>query len=101
MTFKSEKKVGKLIRIELDEETGVVHMVIEITDSVFKARVLHNKDIQDIITIKGKDIIQIDGDDADAQYKYKKMAHSETGRMGRASVHCHHTSFTISPRNKN
>lgn len=55
----SEHSVGKVIRVEWDEETGDVRIVLEITDPVFKEKVLHSRDFQDILTIKGKDAIII------------------------------------------
>lgn len=55
----SDRKVGEIIRIEWDQETGDVRMVVDITDQSFKARVLHNKEYFDIITINGKDVIMV------------------------------------------
>lgn len=55
----SEQKVGEIIRVEWDQDTGVVRIVLEITDPSFKSRVLHSKDLQDILSIKGKDAIVI------------------------------------------
>lgn len=55
----SNHKVGEIIRIEWDQETGDVRIVIEITDQEFKNRVIHSKDFADIITIKGKSAIVI------------------------------------------
>lgn len=52
-------KVGEIIRIEWDQETGNVRIIIDITDPSFKQRVLHNKEYADIITLKGKDAIII------------------------------------------
>lgn len=57
MTTSREKLVGKVIRVEFDQETGEVRIVMEITDEKFKLRVLHNKDFQDILNIKGKDVM--------------------------------------------
>jgi hypothetical protein len=54
-----EQKVGEVIRVEWDKVTGSVRVVIEIVDSTFKSRVLHSKDLQDLLTIKGKDAIVI------------------------------------------
>ena len=48
-------KVGEVIRIEWDQETGEVRIVMDITDPDFKLRVIHNKDFKDILTIKGRD----------------------------------------------
>ena len=59
MTSYKDKKVGKVIRVEWDEDTGVVRVVMEITDPVFKSRVLHSKDLQDVISIKGKDVMVV------------------------------------------
>jgi len=52
-------KVGTVIRIEWNKDTGEVHIVMDITDQSFKARVLHNKDFEDILTITGKDVMII------------------------------------------
>jgi len=59
MTTQSEQKVGEVVRVEWDQETGSVRVVLEITDPVFKSRVLHSKDLQDILTIKGRDAIVV------------------------------------------
>jgi len=59
MTTQSERKVGEVVRVEWDQETGSVRVLFEIIDPVFKSRVLHSKDLQDILTIKGKDAIVI------------------------------------------
>ncbi len=56
-TTSREKLVGEVIRVEFDQETGEVRIVMEITDEKFKLRVLHNKDFQDILNIKGKDVM--------------------------------------------
>jgi len=55
----SEQKVGKVIRVEWDQETDEVRVVMEITDPVFKKRVLNSKDLQDILSIKGKDVMVV------------------------------------------
>lgn len=55
----NEKSVGKIIRVEWDQETDEVRLIMEILDPVFKSRVLHSKDLQDIISIKGKDVMVI------------------------------------------
>jgi len=57
MMSSKEELVGKVIRIEWDQETGEVRIVMEITDEKFKSRVLHNRDFQDILSIKGKDVM--------------------------------------------
>lgn len=54
-----EQKVGEVIRVEWNKTTGSVRVVIEIIDPTFKSRVLHSKDLQDLLTIKGKDAIVI------------------------------------------
>lgn len=58
-TTSSERKVGEVVRVEWDQETGSVRVLLEIIDPVFKSRVLHSKDLQDILTIKGRDAIVI------------------------------------------
>ncbi|KKL05323.1 hypothetical protein LCGC14_2607180 [marine sediment metagenome] len=54
-----DRKVGQIIRIEWDKETGDVRVVMDITDPAFKSHILHNKDFQDILTIRGKDVIVV------------------------------------------
>lgn len=58
-TSVSERKVGEVVRVEWDQETGSVRVLLEIFDPAFKSRVLHSKDLQDILTIRGKDAIVI------------------------------------------
>lgn len=58
MMMKSSK-VGKVTRIIWDENTDTVQVVMEITDPVFKARVLHTKEFQDILTFEGKDVMVV------------------------------------------
>lgn len=53
------EQVGKVIRVEWNEETDEVRVVMEITDPVFKRRVLNSKDLQDILSIKGKDVMVV------------------------------------------
>lgn len=55
-----QKTVGKVVRVEWDKETDEVRLVMEITDEVFKRKVMQSKDFQDIISLKGKDVICID-----------------------------------------
>lgn len=52
-------KVGQVIRVEWNQESGEVRIVIDITDPNFKTRVLHNKDFEDILSITGKDAMII------------------------------------------
>lgn len=59
MTSNEQKTIGKIIRVEWDQETDEVRIVMEITDPVFKKRVLYSKDLQDVVTIKGKDVMII------------------------------------------
>jgi hypothetical protein len=54
-TTSSERKVGEVIRVEWDKETGDVRIVLDILDPAFKLRVLHNRDFEDMLVIKGKD----------------------------------------------
>jgi len=53
------EKVGKVIRVEWDTETDEVRVIMVITDPVFKKRVLNSKDLQDILSIKGKDVMVV------------------------------------------
>jgi hypothetical protein len=62
-----EFNVGRVIRVEYDEETEVVRLVMEITDPIFKKRVLHSRDLRDIISIKGKDVMVIASKSKDEQ----------------------------------
>ncbi len=55
----TSSKVGKIIKIIWDEETDSVQIVMEITDPVFKNRVLHTKEFQDIINFEGKDVMVV------------------------------------------
>ena len=59
MTLDYNQKVGNIIRIEWDKETDEVRIIIDITNKSFKQRVLHNKDFQDVLTIRGKDAIVV------------------------------------------
>lgn len=60
MTMTSTKsKVGTVIRVEWNEQTDEVLMVMEITDPKFKKRVLHSKDFEDVITLSGKDVMVV------------------------------------------
>lgn len=59
MISSDAKKIGKVIRVEYDEEANTVHLVMEITDPYFKSRVIHSRSYQDILTIKGKDVIVV------------------------------------------
>jgi len=52
----SEKKIGRVVRVEWEQDTGVVRLVMEITDPVFKSRVIHSKSFEDILSISGKDV---------------------------------------------
>lgn len=52
-------QVGKVIRVEWDTETNEVRVIMEILDPIFKSRVLHSRDLQDILTIKGKDVMAV------------------------------------------
>lgn len=59
MTLEYSQKVGEIIRIEWDRDTGKVRVVLDITDPIFKSRVLHNRDFEDILQIRGKDAIVV------------------------------------------
>lgn len=49
--------VGKIIRIEWDQDTNDVRIVMEITDDNFKKKVLRSKDYQELISINGTDVM--------------------------------------------
>jgi len=55
----NDNKVGRVIRVEWDQETDSVRVVMEIIDPVFKRKVIHTKDFQDILTISGKDVMVV------------------------------------------
>jgi len=57
----SEKKkaVGRVIRVEWNEKTNEVKLIMEITDDDFKKKVIHSKDFQDILSISGKDVMVV------------------------------------------
>lgn len=52
-------KVGEIVRVEWDQETGQVRVLFEIFDSNLKRTILQDKDIKDMITIIGKDVMTI------------------------------------------
>jgi hypothetical protein len=54
-----DKQVGEIIRIEWDQETGTVRIVMDILDEDFKRRVLHNKEYADLLSIKGKAVMMV------------------------------------------
>lgn len=58
MTLES-RSVGEVIRVEVDDVTGVVRLVMEITDEEFKRHVLASKNFQDIISIKGRKVMVV------------------------------------------
>lgn len=60
MTLESSGiKVGKVIRVEWDQEDDTVRVIMEITDPVFKNRVLHTGAFQDILSLSGKDVMMV------------------------------------------
>lgn len=54
---KTEKIVGKIIRIEWNEVTGELHAILEITDEEFKSKLIHSKNLEDIIFFNNKDVV--------------------------------------------
>ena len=58
-----KSKVGTVIRVEWDESNDTVLMIMEITDPKFKRRVLHSKDFEDIVSLRGKDVLVVDTKD--------------------------------------
>lgn len=50
-------KVGKIMKIIWDEADDSMQVVMEITDPVYKKRILHSKDLEDIINFNGKDVM--------------------------------------------
>ena len=59
----SSNNIGRIIRIEYDEDTGEMRLIMEITDSKFKSRILHSNTYDDVITISGKDVVVIPEED--------------------------------------
>lgn len=60
MILESElNKIGEVVRVEWDQEKDTVRVVMDITDPVFKRRVIHMKDFQDIMSIRGKDVMVV------------------------------------------
>ena len=55
----SDRSIGKVIRVEWNQEENSVKLVLEITDEQFKWHVLHSKDFEDLISFDGKDVIKI------------------------------------------
>jgi len=55
----TSKSVGKIIRVLWDKEKDSVQIVMEITDPQFKARVIHNKNLEDVLTFEGKDVMVV------------------------------------------
>ena len=53
------EKVGEVIRVEWDQESNSVRIVVEITNEAFKSRVLHSKDLEDVLSLDGKDVMII------------------------------------------
>jgi len=58
-TLEYNKKVGELVRIEWDQESGDLRIIINITDDDFKSKVLHSKDLQDLLVISGTDAMVV------------------------------------------
>ena len=52
-------KVGRITKIIWDEKLDSVQIVMEITDPVFKDRVLHTKEFQDVISFEGRDVMMV------------------------------------------
>ena len=59
MTTSEYNSIGKVVRVEHNQETGEVRLIMEITDPRFKRRVLASKDLQDIISVNGKDVMVV------------------------------------------
>ena len=56
MTKNSLSEVGKVVRIEYDEENDELHVVLEINDPKFKKRILQGREYQDMISLKGTSV---------------------------------------------
>jgi uncharacterized protein (DUF1330 family) len=57
--------VGKVIRVEWNQEENSVRLVMEIDDEDFKSRVLHSKEYEEILSIRGLDVITATHSDGD------------------------------------
>jgi hypothetical protein len=53
------KTIGHIVRVEWDQETDQVRVIFDIDDAVFKSRILHGEEYQDILSISGKNIIVV------------------------------------------
>ena len=53
------KIIGKVVRVEWNEATDEVRVVLEITDEEFKSKILHSKDLEDLISLEGKDVMKV------------------------------------------
>jgi predicted Abi (CAAX) family protease len=49
--------VGKVVRVEWNQQENSVRLVLEITDESFKSRVLHSKEYEEILSICGTDVV--------------------------------------------
>ena len=59
MMISSDQKIGRVVRVEWEQETDTVRLIMEITDPVFKSRVIHSKSFEDILSISGKDVMVV------------------------------------------
>jgi hypothetical protein len=50
------KQIGRVIRVEWNTDTDGVLLVLEITDDDFKSKVLHSRDLENILIIDGKSV---------------------------------------------
>lgn len=55
----TQSNIGKVIKVEWDQDTDEVRITLEITDTEFKSRILHSKEFEDILTINGRDLIVV------------------------------------------
>lgn len=53
----SNNKVGEIVKIIWDEEEDSIQVVMEITDPIYKKKILHSKELQDIIAFEGKNVM--------------------------------------------
>lgn len=53
------KKVAEVIRIEYDQVTGDLRIILNVIDDAFKQKVIHNKEYVDLIKIINKDVLEI------------------------------------------
>lgn len=52
-------KIGEIVRIIWNDKTGKLQVVMEITNTEYKERLLRTKEFQDIIDFIGQDVMVV------------------------------------------